>query len=89
MKRALVIASAVLAALVLAATGAYVLWQFHSTAGLIVGVSLVLLAVATALPIPLHGGAVSLKDNAVVIMPVVLDAVRGGDRHTDPPAPPA
>lgn len=85
MKHALAVASAILAALVCAATGAYVLWQFHTTTGLIIGVLLILLAVGIALPIPLHSGMVAIKENSVLIVPVVLDALKGGDRHTDPP----
>ena len=77
---------AILAALICATTGAYILWQFHTTAGLIMGVALVLLVVAIALPIPFHTGILTLKENAVTVIPVVVGAIRGGKRATDPPA---
>jgi hypothetical protein len=85
-KHLLAILGAVIASLVCAVTGAYVLWQFHSTGGLIGGVSLILLAVAIALPIPLHDGAARLKENVVLVVPTILDALKGGSRKTDPPA---
>lgn len=82
------ILAAILAALVCALTGAYVLWQFHTNWGLIAGVGLVVLAVAIALPVPLHAGAVAVKDNAVLVLPVIVDALKGGERRTDPTADP-
>lgn len=85
MRRAFTILGAVLAALVCALTGAYVLWQFHTNWGLIGGILLELLAVAIALPVPLHAGAVSLKENVVLVLPVLVDALKGGSRRTDPP----
>jgi len=88
MKHALAVLSAIVAALVCALTGAYTLWQFHSTAGLCVGVGLILLSVAIALPIPLRSGVMAIKTNAVVIVPMIVDAMQGGDRKTDPPADP-
>jgi hypothetical protein len=56
--------------------------------GLLGGGFLVLLAVAIALPVPLHAGVAALKENMVVIVPVVVDAMKGGNRKTDPPAEP-
>jgi hypothetical protein len=85
MTRLAAILAAVLAALVCALTGAYILWQFHTSAGLLGGVVLVLLAVAIALPVPFHAGVAALKENAVIIVPVIVGAIRGGDRKTDPP----
>lgn len=84
MTRLFAILGAVLAALVCAATGAYVLWQFHTTAGLVGGLLGVLLGVAIALPVPFHAGVAALKEDAVLIVPVIVDAVKGGERHTDP-----
>ena len=84
MTRFLSALAAVVASLVCALTGAYVLWQFHSTGGLIAGVGLELLALAIALPTQLKHGTTELKDNATVIVPVVVDAMKGGERHTDP-----
>jgi hypothetical protein len=86
MTRALTILAAIVAALVCALTGAYVLWQFHTNWGLLAGVALVILALAIALPTQLRQGTAELKDNATVIVPVVVDAMKGGERHTDPPA---
>lgn len=85
MRHALAVLGAIVAALVCAVTGAYVLWQFHSTTGLVVGVGLILLGVGIALPIPLHSGIVAIKENSVLIVPVIVDALKGGDRRTDPP----
>lgn len=80
------IIAAVLAALICAVLGGYILWQFHTTGGLIGGVLLILLSVAIALPTPFHQGVVALKENLVLIVPVVSGALKGGDRKTDPPA---
>lgn len=85
MKPLLKILAAILAALILSSTGAFVLWQFHTTPGLVIGVALVLLGVAIALPIPFHTGIITLKENAVTVIPVVVGAIRGGKRATDPP----
>jgi Kef-type K+ transport system membrane component KefB len=84
MTRFLAVLSAVVASLVCALTGAFVLWSFKTTAGLVAGVALELLALAIALPTQLKRGTVELKDNATVIVPVVVDAMHGGERHTDP-----
>lgn len=85
MKSLLKIMAAVLAAIILSTTGAFVLWQFHTTPGLVIGVALVLLGVAIALPIPFHTGILTLKENAVTVIPVVVGAIKGGKRATDPP----
>jgi hypothetical protein len=80
----------ILAAFIVGSLGAYVLWQYKTTAGLAVGVTCVFLAVGIALPLQLKRGAQAVKDNAQVIIPVVVDVVHdalpGGERHTDPPA---
>jgi Kef-type K+ transport system membrane component KefB len=84
MSRFLSVLSAVVASLVCALTGAFVLWSFKTNWGLLAGVALVLLALAIALPVQLKRGTTELKDNATVIVPVVVDALAGGERHTDP-----
>ena len=86
MRHVLAVIGAILASLVCVLTGAYVLWQFHSTAGLCVGVALVLLAVGIALPIQLKSGVEAIKENSVLIVPVIVGAMKGGDRTSDPPA---
>ena len=85
MKQFLAIVGAVIAALACGGTGAYVLWQYHTTTGLGVGVGLILLSVAIALPVPFHLGVTAFRENAVLIVPVILGALKGGDRKTDPP----
>ncbi len=91
MKHALTFLGAIIAALICAATGGYILWQFHTTAGLVGGAGLVLLGVGIALPVQLQEGVVVLKSNATLIIPVVVGAIKGGERKTDPPPddPPA
>lgn len=89
MKRVLAIVGAVISALACALLGAYVLRHFQTPSGLAVGVGLELLAVAIALPTPFHAGVVALKDNLVLLVPVIVDALPGGNRKTDPPATPA
>lgn len=88
MKRLLAVIGATLSALACALLGAYVLRHFQTATGLGVGVGLELLAVAIALPTPFHAGVVALKDNLVLIVPVIVGALPGGARKTDPPAPP-
>jgi hypothetical protein len=89
MKRVWTILCAVIASLATGLLGAYVLRHFETTAGLVVGVTLVVLAIGTALPIPLHNGAAWFKENVVLVVPVIVDALKGESRKTDPPAPPA
>lgn len=91
MSRLLYVLGIIIATLMLALTGAYVLWAFHTTVGLVMGVVLVVLAIAVALPAQLRKGAQDLKgvsvdlhDATVVVMPAVEDALHGGARHTDP-----
>lgn len=88
MKRLVVILGAILSALACAILGAYVLRHFQTPTGLVTGVGLELLAVAIALPTPFHAGVVALKDNLVLIVPVIVGALPGGSRKTDPPADP-
>lgn len=88
MKRILTILGLILSALACALLGAYVLRHFDTTPGLMFGVALELLAVAIALPTPFHAGVVALKDNLVLILPVIVGALPGGSRRTDPPADP-
>ena len=85
------IAGALVAALVLAALGAYVLYTFHTTAGLAVGVVCILLALMIVVPVQIKAGAKNMKDAGkdvhdaiVVVVPTVVDAVMDGERHTDP-----
>jgi hypothetical protein len=85
MKRVLAILGAALSALACALLGAYVLRHFQTATGLGVGVGLELLAVAIALPTPFHAGVVALKENLVLIVPVIVGALPGGSRRTDPP----
>lgn len=83
------ILGATVAAFICTLTGAYILWQFHTTPGLIGGVALVLFGVAIALPTPFTTGAVTLKGGLVLVVPVIMnavDALKGGSRKTDPPA---
>lgn len=90
------IAGAFVAAAALSVLGVYVLRTHHDNIGLGVGVTCVVLAIATIVPVQLKAGARSLKDAGhdvqdavVVIVPTVekvMDSVPGGDRHTDPPA---
>jgi hypothetical protein len=75
----------ILAALILAVLGCYVLWVFKSTWGLSIGVALVLLAVAIALPTELRSGVDELKHGAVVLLPVVLDAKTGARAGSECP----
>lgn len=77
MKSVLAVFSAVLAALICAATGAYILWQFHTTFGLVGGVGLVLLSVAIALPTQLKRGSAELKDSVVVVVEQAEHALKG------------
>jgi hypothetical protein len=87
-KRALAILGAVFLAVALAGTGAYVLRQYQTFAGLMTGAGLILLALAVAFPTPFHEGVVVLKTNLVLIVPVIADALKGGSRKSDPPADP-
>jgi hypothetical protein len=87
-KHILAILGAALSALACALLGAYVLRHFETATGLAVGVGLELLAVAIALPTPFHAGVVALKENLVLIVPVIVGALPGGARKTDPPATP-
>ncbi len=63
----------ILAALLFAGAGAYVLWQFHTTAGLIAGLACIVLAVAIALPVPFHAGVNTVKENWEALKPAVSD----------------
>lgn len=78
----------IVAALFCALLGAYVLRHFQTAFGLGVGVTLELLAVAIALPTPFQAGATSLRKGLVLLIPVIVDALPGGARKTDPPADP-
>lgn len=84
MKHALTFLGAIVAAFIVAGTGGYILWQFHSTPGLIGGAALVLLGVGIALPVQLSEGATTLKTNVVLVVPVIANALKGGRREDDP-----
>jgi hypothetical protein len=73
----------IIATLVLIALGCYVLWISRTTAGLWIGVLLVLLGLAIALPAELRSGVDELRHGAVVLLPVVLDVRAGCERRTD------
>lgn len=86
---------ALFAAAVLSALGVYVLRSYHELWGLGIGVTCILGALAIVVPVQLKAGAHNLKDSAsdvhdavVVIVPHVVDALPGGDRHTDPQVKP-
>lgn len=85
MKHPLAVLAAIVAAFACALVGAYVLREYHTTAGLFTGVALELLAVGIALPTPFKKGVDVLRGALVVIVPVVADAMKGGQRKTDPP----
>jgi hypothetical protein len=85
------IVTAILAALIVAALGCYVLLVLKSAWG----AGLVLLALCIAFPTTIRVGvsefahsASDLKEAGVVVLPVVFDAKAGGERRTDPPAAP-
>lgn len=88
MKHALTFIGAILTMLILSATGGYVLWQFHSTAGLIGGVALILFGLAIAAPMQFGAGASVLRKNVVLVVPVIVDSLKGGKRKSDPPHDP-
>jgi hypothetical protein len=88
LKHALAFVGMLIAALVCALAGAYILWQFKTTYGLIGGAGFILLSLGIALPIQLGKGAAAVKTNVVLVVPVVYDALTGGGRKTDPPANP-
>lgn len=68
---------AILAALLFTGAGAYVLWQFHTTAGLVAGLACLVLAVAIALPVPFHAGVNTVKENWAELKPAVSDLLSG------------
>ena len=78
----------ILAALIFAGLGVYVLWYFKTVVGLGVGVGAILIALGIALPTQLHDGVLELKANLVLIVPVIQDALSGGRRKSDPPEDP-
>jgi hypothetical protein len=75
----------VLAALLLAAFGIYVLRAFPTVWGLGIGSVSVLSALCIAFPTQIHDGALSLKGTLALIIPVIVDVLPGGSRKTDPP----
>jgi hypothetical protein len=80
--------SAVIASLVLAVLGAYVLREFRTSWGLGAGLLCEFFALAIAFPTQFHDGALALKENLVILVPVIVGAIAGGRRNTDPPADP-
>ena len=71
--------------LILAAVGAYVLWQFHTVYGLGAGLVCIGLMLSIAFPTEIKPGVQTFRANAVLIIPTIVDAVKGGERRTDPP----
>ena len=71
--------------LILAATGAYVLWQFHTALGLGSGLVCIGLTLCIAFPTEIKPGVQTFRENVVLVVPVIVDALKGGDRKTDPP----
>ena len=72
--------------LIFAATGAYILWQFHTVYGLGAGLACIGLMLCIAFPTEIKPGVQTFRANAVLIIPTSVDAMKGGDRRTDPPA---
>lgn len=79
--------SAVVTSIALALLGAYVLRTFRTGMGLGAGLLCEFLALAIAFPTQFHAGALALKENLVILVPVIVDAIAGGRRKTDPPPP--
>ena len=79
----------ILAALLLAVFGGYVLRSYPGMSGLIVGGLSILGALGIAFPTQMQSGALSLKSILVLLVPVVKGAMPGGNRADDPPAPDA
>lgn len=73
------------ATLCLAALGGYLLRVVPGLLGSVGGAVLILLALCIAFPTQMHDGGARLKDVLVLILPTVFDAVKGGDRKSDPP----
>ena len=71
--------------LILAATGAYVLWQFHTVYGLASGLVCLGLMLCIAFPTEIKPGVQTFRANVVLVVPTIMDAMKGGDRRTDPP----
>lgn len=88
MKHFLTVMGAILGAAICAVTGAYVLRSYRTDMGLFIGVGLVLLALAIAIPLQLKSGTMTFKDSVVVVSQA-KNALAGGRRSDDPPAPPA
>lgn len=76
---------AILGAVVCAVTGAYVLRHYPTSVGLAVGVGLVLLGLAIAIPVQLKSGSLTFKDSVIVVVSQAKTALAGGRRADDPP----
>jgi hypothetical protein len=74
----------VTATLLLAALGCYVLWLSRTGWGLLIGVSLEFLSCAIGFPTELRGAIAELKDDAEVVLPVVLEATGRARRRPEP-----
>lgn len=79
---------AVVTSLTLAVLGAFILRKFDTTWGLGAGLLCEFLALAIAFPTQFHDGALALKENLVIIVPIIVGAIAGGSRKTDPPEDP-
>lgn len=77
---------AILGAAVCTVTGAYVLRHYPGSVGLAVGVGLVLLGLAIAVPVQLKSGSMTFKDSVIVVVSQAKTALAGGRRSDDPPA---
>jgi hypothetical protein len=88
MNHVLTVLGAILGAVVCAVTGAYVLRHYPGSVGLAVGVGLILLGLAIAVPVQLTRGSVSFKDSIIVVVTQAKNALAGGRRSDDPPATP-
>jgi hypothetical protein len=63
----------VIASFILAALGCYVLWLSRTTWGLMIGVPLVVLALAISLPAELRSGVIVMMDGAEIMLPLVRE----------------
>ena len=71
--------------LILAGVGAYVLFSFHTVYGLGAGLVCIGLMLSIAFPTEIKPGVQTFRANAVLIIPTIVDAVKGGSRFSDPP----
>ncbi len=87
MKHLLTVLGGILGAIVCAVTGAYVLLHYPGSLGLIGGLGMILLSLAIAIPLQLTRGTTTFKDSIIVVVGQAKNALAGGRRADDPPAP--